>query len=1010
MRNFKKILIAIFVLALLTAGFVVMAFAEGEVEEEVDRGSVAEVVELIKTAESANTAKTKYNAIIAVSDYLNTKVMDTTEEGYEDALVRIKTQAVAGARLCLNELKAEDVSHDDAIGWLKTADELLGLWELPDSTAGFESFKAEYDVSAAALAAELINGVDANIGKPGHMNTANNRVAINKVLTILSCTLYGEEDLFADVRAQLEPLLASQEEAVAKLLKELDAQNNVNNYDLPIYYTEDYETSTVKLDGSALKGWSFTSQGTANKAGVLQEKNGNKYFVHKYLEKDAYTSGSYAQMSLASFDAEKGLVFEFDVTTFGEIPKQGVIIETGSIDGSKFPPCYFSIDGNGNICANDKSTVLLKGAIVKGAWLHVIIVLEPDEFVYKLYVEGQFLGQYDAKYDGKEVYDHAKVAFRVSGGTSNQGEIAFDNFCIYSGNNYRDHDRLTNMTNAEKFLYYVDYALKETNPVVERTLAHTSAMSLIGDYWTCTDEENGTYEYVGDAKESEELQAAIQAIIAFDIDSIVTEAKLTNLAAYIERVNNLRAIARSVETVSQREAAINEIASFVKKNMGLIDLEADTYPVTTKLEDPETAADPENLQEITVIGNGVPDYEEMGATYNIVVTETRYDKNSSQFIKYINKFEKATTLSATQRYFDFAKNLVNNDGIDLNLILNESAPYRENFTALIEAYQVYLDSQTKVDAVTKTNNSYKIVTCIGEIEMYRTEEDWAANEVVMNEYLNIIKDIVLGKDAYGNALYDESYEGVDDAVRFFNRAYGYFYAILQDQHVEYLSNVLDLISATDSYVEKIGMIALIDRYVDTNDIDINDSRIATLLSNLDTCKSELELRSEDYSKVLKQNSVYFVNYVERMRTAQTYAEQVKYYDEAAILYFSLDITVEGSARAVEIFDEYKEKLDLIKECSVKFLEAVSIYNACEGSEEKYAALVECCYNAQFAEPTYEGVAEAMAEYKAAYDAYVNYANVVNADLAITGNAVGSVRTTCGITNIVAVIIKKIFGV
>ena len=266
------------------------------------------------------------------------------------------------------------------------------------------------------------------------------------------------------------------------------------------------------------------------------------------------------------------------------------------------------------------------------------------------------------------------------------------------------------------------------------------------------------------------------------------------------------------------------------------------------------------------------------------------------------------------------------------------------------------------------------------------------------------------RDANGELLYDPSYEGIDDAIRFFNRAYAHFYALLQDEHVEYLNYVLELVAATDSYVEKVGMIALIERYIDTNDLDTSDARINVILSNVDICKSELEARGEDYSKVLKQNSVYFVNLVENMRTAKSYAEQVAYYEAASVLYFSLDITVEGSAEAVEIFDQYKAKLDLIEESSVKFLQAVSLYNACEDKDEKYAALVECYYNAQFAELTYEGVAEAMTEYQAAYDAYVSYANAVNADLAETGNAVGSVRTTCGVTTVIAIIIKKIFGI
>ena len=88
---------------------------------------------------------------------------------------------------------------------------------------------------------------------------------------------------------------------------------------------------------------------------------------------------------------------------------------------------------------------------------------------------------------------------------------------------------------------------------------------------------------------------------------------------------------------------------------------------------------------------------------------------------------------------------------------------------------------------------------------------------------------------------------------------------------------------------------------------------------------------------------------------------------------------------------------------------MAIYRACETADEQYAALVDCYYNAQFAELSYDGVAEAMADYQAAYDAYIKYAEAVNEDLVAAGHAVGSFRANCGVVTIIAIIVKKIFG-
>ena len=206
------------------------------------------------------------------------------------------------------------------------------------------------------------------------------------------------------------------------------------------------------------------------------------------------------------------------------------------------------------------------------------------------------------------------------------------------------------------------------------------------------------------------------------------------------------------------------------------------------------------------------------------------------------------------------------------------------------------------------------------------------------------------------------------------------------------------------------MISVIDRYLANNDVDYSNAEILDIMNNLDTCKAELLLREEDYAKILVQNATYFINSVERMRTAATYAEQKKYFEEAAALYFYLDVSVEGAARAVEIYDEYKIKLQNIEESSLKFIEAVAIYNACETDDDKYAALVECYYNAQFVEMSYEGAEEAMAEYQAAYEAYMNYVNGVNEDIVESGNVTGSFASASGIVTVIAVIINKIFGI
>lgn len=999
MRNFKKILIAVCVFALLVTGCVVWALAEEEEAPAV--GTVEELVALVETAEKATEAEEKYTAVLAIADYLAAYELNTEEYAYTTAIVRTHKVAVDCARIYLDAVYADGVDDNTALDCIVKASELLNLFELPEETSGLAKAKELYNDALVQTANIFIGTIDANIETT--LKTAKNQIAINKMSKLMSeCSFYGDENPLAEVEVRFEELRAAHERAVAKNLAALDAANDAGNYDLPIYYEQSWENRPVGFNSTSLgEGWQVVYNGTSNLAGIAQEKNGNKYYVHRYVEKEN-PAGSYAQFGLSKCSSENGIVFEFDITTFGEIPEQGILLETGSINGVKFPNHYLFINNRGDLMPdNSGSTVFLEGALVKGEWLHIIIALDPEEFVYNLYVAGELIGTYDATCQG-EKFDHNKVAFRLSGGPSTQGEICYDNILIYSGNTYRNHDRLANMTDEEKFCYFVDCFLNTSAPVLERKDNYDRATAFIGNYWIVSP-ETGEGAYADGVAENEALKNAVDAYNVFNIDEVVATAKAENLVSYVTLVEKLAEIERSYDSVSDRQKLINEISDFTKKYEGLIDTMIDIYPVTY-----ETNSETGEVFEVK--GNGVADYIEYNEIYNKVIIETTYDLNSDLFIKCIRRFENATTLSAMQRHYNRAKELIENDKIDLNIAADENSPLKDNFAELIAAYKTFKSSYKKVDSVTKENNSYKIVLCMKKISSYRTEEEWAANEEEVLEYINLVKRFIIETDAEGRLLYDPEFEGVKQAVSFFNDVYGYFYVIQQDEHVAYIESILTHVSETDSYIKKVGMISMLDRYLDTNEIDYTDARIAVLVSKIDTCKSELELRREDYAKTLIENANYFVRYVENMRTAKTYTEQKAYFEQAAVYYFSLDIQVEGAARAVETFDEFKAKFDIIEESTKQFMEAVTLYKASETEDEKYAALVECYRNAELVELSYEGATEAMTEYRAAYDAYMGYATAVNSDLANTGHAIGSLRSRSGITTIIAIVIKKIFGI
>ena len=981
MKNFKKILIVACIFALLFVGCAVIALATEEYT-----GTVDELTALVVKAEEADKKETKLKALQDVSNYLIDTPVDPSAEGYADLLNRTHVCALTCFDAFVEVANDAVVTADNANKALTNALTVWNLFELPTTLEGYDTSVDNYDAAVIKCASLLLSKIDANIETT--LKTANNRVAINIFNAFVKnhpLMKANADEVYADINAQYKVLLAAHNAAVKINLEALDSTNELGAYDLPTYKLDDWDGNRVyniPKDSEYINEWYFTRKATQNDMGIAQEPNGNKYAFSAYAPTSVEDYNTFFQLSLSNYSAENGYVMSFDLTTFDALPENGITIETGSIDGTFFPPGYFNISNQGDISAEGKGVILQK-AIVPGEWINITIVFNASEFTRSIIVDGEVLVTYSALKDGK-TYDHSKVAIRIAG-KSYSGSIAMDNFLLYSGSNYRNLTKFRDMTDDEKFVYYSHYFSDETRAVNGRNDAYSFATALLSTYWTWTDEENRVGEYTPYAENDPELVAAVDRYLAFDFEELLANTKLANLDTYIKMVLAVDAMDRTPANVSVRKTKLNEIDTFALNYKDLINKEYDKNE------------------------NGLPEYSEYNAIALRLHDEVSRDENAAIFVRHMNNFSKVSTLSALQRHYERAKLMVDDGMIDISLATDVDHPDRANFPEFIAAYEAYLGAAAHVKEVSQNENAEKIVACINFINGYKTEEEWLANSELMNKYINLVRDVVSVVDEDGDLLYNEYYTGIAEALEFYEEVYAFFFALLQNQHVEYLTDILNKIAETDAYIEKMGMVALIERYIASNEVDFEDPRIISIVDDTATCRAELELRREDYSKLLRQNAVYFINVVEYMRTAQTYADQKKYFDEATLLYYNIDITVEGAANAAAIYDEYAIKLNQIEKASLAFIAAVDIYKACETEEDKYAALVECYYNAQFVEMSYEGAKEAMDYYLAEYNAYMNYAEAVNADVAASGNAIGSLRVNCGITHVIAIIIKKVFG-
>ena len=984
MKNLKKILIAICVCASLLVCCGVAALATdytGTVE-----GLDAIVVEL----EAATTVKDMHSKLDAAAAYLNKTPVDPASDGYGDVMARL----YAGYFTCVNKQLAVASAAADPVNAHKEmllAEDIWDTLDVPAETDGYAAAVATYDETLVSVAGMLLSKIDANIETT--LETAQNKPAINRLASVIDSTSLkgdGQTDAFNAIVAQFEVLNAAHEKAVAARYAELDNVNTLSDYDKEVFMSSDFNDAIVGItsNGASVGNSIFVANqnGTNHPMGVGEEADGNRYVYGRYT-----TGGnSYHYINLGGRDSSKGYVFEFEFSTMSALPDNGVKIEAGGFDhptaGRFFPPYFLNISADGTIQDNTGKALVPKGIVV-GEWVRIMVIFDPVEFTYSVYVEGQYMSTQTAKYtkgDVKDyVYDLSKGHFRV-GTNTNKGEYAVDNLKFYSGTNYRDIDKFDVMTDDELFLYYTNYFSDDAKDLNGRNFSYSYVEEHIANY-ASVDEETGVYSYIGAAEDDTELQLAVDTFFGFDLEELLASVRTENLATFKLYVEEVMAIERSTETISTRNLKIAEINEFITTYQNLIDKDYDTD------------------------GDGQPDYRDYNSMLNQAKLELDYDNNAVLFTRYMTRYQMVSTVAALQRYYQRAYELVSQGLIDLELISNEDHPARANFEDLIEAYNIYLGAEAHINQLIKEEASKKIIICMSHISQYTTEEEWLANEEVMSKYIDMVKEEVLSRDENGECLYDEKYEGVREAVAFFNEAHGFFYAILQDRHVEYLTKVLDDISKTDAYIEKMGMIAMLERYLAGTEVDYEDERIVSLINDMETCRAELELREADYAKILIQNAVYFVNLVEYMRTSSTYLEQKAYFDEAELYYYNMDITVEGARDAAVIYEKYAARFEIIKTASEAFIEAVAVYEACETEDDKYAALVNCYYYAENAEATYAGVADAMNTYKAAYDAYMGYAEAVNAEVVASGNVVGSLRTNCGITEVIAIIIKKVFG-
>ena len=972
MKNFKKISALLLLVAALSVGLVIGGFAEDYT------GTVEELNAMVA---NVDTASDGYTALAEIADYIPT--VDPSADGYADAVAAANTRVEEKLASLLGQMAADTA-------------------ELKSLQNELQKAKAICD-AMAIVENPLVNGVILEkaqtvaeryldlVASETVASTARNQIAINNFNAFIKLGLCDTDtDAYTAMMQDAEARFALQDGAKEANRQLMLADGTLEAYNLATMYDTDFGTGAHP----------FPTVGNLGKSKVSASTG---YLTINYEGNSAGTN-TYVQGNYNSGFSSKGVVVDFDFTTFGKMVAAGgfhleggghqalgdgdasKLKEKWDSDSMKLYASYFKILTDGTVTVSDNSPdagksffktedgkdgpagVLLQNSITQGEWMHYTVIFNPENFTYSVYCEYEHLGTYSGKVHGFH-YDLSAIRFSAS---TNVGEWSIDNLRVYQGTALRNLGMFERMSLEEKFVYYANYY---TNDALADTLGrYTSkkqAESMLSKYLN----EDGSFKPFEQGELSDEayaelcadIQAAIERMSGFDATTFVENLKISNRDLFIGYVNEALAISRDLSSASieNRKKAVAKVEDFIVSSDGMID---------------------ENAE-----------YKEVFAKF-VECQRNRYaDENIILFNGYMSVYSKVSTLNAMRKYYNLAYAIFN----DPTYPLSSDDAELPGFEAYAEAYELYANAAAAIVAFEKNENSKKIIACYELVSVY-DPETWEENYDVMNPYVVMIRDTI----AEGYFNYD--YEGVDKVIEAFTPMDERFYELLQQVHIAEISARLDFVYNNDAYIEKSGTLSYITRYLESNDIDRTNPEMAILISNYETALEELSFREADYETVLNQNASYFVSLVEKMRISNDFNEKRELYDKAIGFYFALNANYEGAQEAIAVFDAHTDYFEKGEISSTRFLDAVVILRTADTEEEKYEALVNCYIYSLDAVDTYTGVEEALEYFNAEYEAYSSTANEAIKVIESIGVTVGSVRANCGAYSIIAVIVKKLF--
>lgn len=813
--------------------------------------------------------------------------------------------------------------------------------------------------------------------------------ALAEVVGYVNAREFSTVDIRDEVVAGVDVIRAELEASTEEQKKALNNSAPLSEFNNQVQI--DYNHQDGKLYASSLGPSSDTS---VRYMTLETEANGNKYAQMKVTT----SAGPYFNMTKnnlgSRLDDTNGLVIDLDVMSPEVLNFQLTFTEDGLNTGKRVTTRVLQIKNNQlaylfgeysktreeSYYPNYVEDVDAPITLTPGEWMHVTIIMDIEEMMMELLVDYVSLGRkpiITAASSGgdDDTCRYGELRFQCSAANTT---ACFDNVLIYGGTAYRTLDYLDTMDTDEKFEFYVARALDNSEEPVNRVYAYTEAKALM--------------PYVSSA--CDEIKAVFEKYDINEIKKYAHEQHLENLTTIVAPID--------LDTLNSGNAASMNVAvssalAYIDSNRLYID-QADERFVA--------------INEILVAAKA----------------RTAWLANLEDYIEVIGRFHRATSHASLVRHFEEVQNyfilcelnkadklaLAMNDPIATSfvntMLLDESVQRLAPDMTFIEYYTVY--APARIQEQLYIENSGWILEYVEAIESIVPDKDELSREEYLEKLAILAEENADYVDPYMTAIrnivnaeaYDASIEGIDEALEIFELLDEVFFKALQEVHYSIIKEQLDKYLLTDSYIEKAGICAFIENYIEKNAVDMSDSLGQQYMYSLNVYKEEIELYKKDYEAILAANTEAFIATVSKMSTYVTYSEIKPLYDLAIEkYYYNMNADSDEVRAAIAVFETYEAALNAWEYNGAMFVNYVNNLNAATRQAQKYRALVNCAKYIDYIDAGVEGVEEALATYNQELSDYIELVAPINADISDINDAVCAVRSESISATVLAIV-------